>query len=146
MTNNMPNNVDNSVRFFRKLNPAVVARYEGAMSDFGDSVANRVAMANPMRPSFGHTCLGEDRGDRYIPGHHPIRWHTGSHGAMGGVGYQWVIEDEACQKAIGGELAFWAKEVLGLDARLEAAWDPDIGLQPLSPYVGGVLRKRPGTR
>lgn len=140
-TNNVPNNVQNSIRFFRRLDGQSVARYDGTMGDFDNRVLNRVEMANPIRPSFGHTCLGEDKGGRYVPHHHPKHWHACSHGAMGGVGYKWVHEDERGQRAVSGELTRWAKRALKLDVRLQPGWDPDIGLKTLSPFVGGVRRK-----
>ncbi len=71
---------------------AFVKKYEGTLSDetwLGDT-------SNPCRPFFGNTgqnWLG--LGDHKTP-----TVFKGSHGALGGVGWKFVTEDEACQKQV----------------------------------------------
>lgn len=66
-----------------------VMKYEGAMSD-GKRLG---ATSNPTRPSFGNTGLNW----RGVGDHQAPTVFTGSHGALGGVGWAFVKEDQSCQ-------------------------------------------------
>jgi hypothetical protein len=96
----IPKNVHFSRHARRELNWHMVLKYEGTFSDVG-GVVN---MSNPMRPSFGNTGLTW-RGDG---DHLPAKPFKGTHGALGGVGWGFVPEDIACQKAV----AKWMNEQL----------------------------------
>jgi hypothetical protein len=69
-----------------------VMKYEGTihrMGMFG-------GVENPVRPSFGNTGLHwHGDGD-----HHPAEVFMGSHGALGGVGWSMVEEDQQCEVGV----------------------------------------------
>ena len=86
----IPANVAFSRTARRSQEVAFVLKYEGTIKTLGMDVAN------PCRPSFGNTGVGwRGSGD-----HRPAHVFKGSHGALGGCGWGFVTEDEACQHAV----------------------------------------------
>lgn len=74
-----------------------VMKYEGTLSDskmLGDS-------SNPCRPFFGNTGTNW----RGLGDHRTPTVFKGSHGALGGVGWKFVIEDAACQLQVSAWMA-----------------------------------------
>jgi hypothetical protein len=78
----IPANVSYSRHAMRSQNQTFVAHYEGTIG----------WPSNPTRPSFGNTGVRHRGG-----GDHERRVFTGSHGALGGVGWRVVHEDAHCQ-------------------------------------------------
>ena len=96
----IPKNVLYSRHARRDLKAPLIVKYEGTFSDLEIKGFSLVNGSNPMRPSFGNTGLSwrtreDGRGDheRAVP-------FPGSHGALGGVGWSFVTEDESCQKRV----------------------------------------------
>ncbi len=116
----IPANVRFSRHARRCQDVELVLRYEGTISEFGDT-------SNPMRPSFGNTGL-QWKGD----GDHEIATEfVGSHGALGGVGWPFVDEDKGCQEKV----AVWMNGHLharGVPASLVAV-KPDPGPAARTP-------------
>jgi len=88
------------------------------------------ATSNPTRPSFGNTGLTWRGG-----GNHKIATFTGSHGALGGVGWEFMDEDRTCQPAVSG---WMEKEMVG--AGLVAKLGPGQ-LDPTPPLKAGRATK-----
>ncbi len=90
---------------------AFVEKYEGTLAR-GGIVGG---FENPIRPMFGNTCLTW-RGDSE---HQPAESFLGSHGALGGVGWRFVVEDKDCER----QVAVWMNDHLaarGVELALEA--------------------------
>ncbi len=86
MTFGLPKNVKMSRTAYRDTPKKLVDKYEDSIG-WGQ---------NPMRPSFGN--LDVTPGG---PGDHILRKDfTGSHGALGGVGWSHVSEDSNCQASV----------------------------------------------
>lgn len=86
----IPANVAFSRTARRSQDPAFVLKYEGTIK------IAKMDVGNPCRPSFGNTGVGWlGSGD-----HQPARVFKGSHGALGGTGWEFVTEDFACQHAV----------------------------------------------
>lgn len=112
-TKSIPQNVRFSRTASRSLDPAIVKKYEGTLlmkpynllpvATKRDArileklpfVGTDPLLGNPVRPEFG-TFLVSPCGI----GDHQTRKFTGSHGALGGVGWVDVEEDKACQQAV----------------------------------------------
>jgi len=110
----IPANVRFSRHARRSLTADFVERYEGTVP--GIRIIG--GFENPARPMFGNVGL-RWRGDG---DHEPPERFLGSHGALGGVGWRFVVEDAACEQAVAG----WMNGHLaarGVDARL-AAYQP----------------------
>jgi pimeloyl-ACP methyl ester carboxylesterase len=128
----IPANVRFSRTASRVLDPAIVNKYEGALAQKPYNllslatkqeamvleripIVNKVPWrGNPIRPEFG-TFLVSPCG----MGDHQTRKFTGSHGALGGVGWKNVAEDDDCQHKV----AHWmnaAFHSLSLDVRIVA--------------------------
>jgi len=110
----IPANVRFSRHARRSLAADFVERYEGTVP--GIKVVG--GFQNPARPFFGNVGI-RWRGDG---DHQPAERFLGSHGALGGVGWRFVVEDSACEQAVAG----WMNEHLaarGLDAEL-VAYEP----------------------
>ena len=107
----IPANVRFSRHARRCHDAEFVAKYRGALAHHG----LLGGFQNPIRPSFGNTGLTW-RGDG---DHAPAEAFLGSHGALGGVGWRFVTEDNDCEHAA----AAWMREQMssrGLDVELEA--------------------------
>jgi hypothetical protein len=88
--NVIPANVRFSRHARRSLAADFVERYEGTLKRM------KVIDGNPIRPLFGNVGLRwEGDGD-----HQPAERFLGSHGALGGVGWRFVVEDSACERAV----------------------------------------------
>ena len=88
-----------------------VERYEGTLKRIGLIGG----FENPIRPLFGNVGMTW-RGDG---DHAPAQAFLGSHGALGGVGWRFVLEDSACERAV----AIWMTRHLrqrGLQVSLDA--------------------------
>jgi len=91
----IPANVAYARHAVRTDDPTFVAKYNGTING---------GMGNPARPWFGHTALKHQGAVDYQD------WgFLGSHGALGGVGWNFVIEDPACQT----DVANWMNRWLG---------------------------------
>ena len=89
----IPANVQFSRHARRDLRTRLVLKYEGTFSDVEVKGVAMTNASNPMRPTFGNTGLTwRGNGD-----HQPAVPFAGSHGALGGVGWGFVTEDEQCQ-------------------------------------------------
>jgi len=94
----IPANVLYSRHARRSLAPEFVEKYEGTIHHL-----NLIhGMQNPIRPLFGNVGLTW-RGDG---DHQPAETFFGSHGAIGGVGWRFVVEDSDCERAV----AKWMSE------------------------------------
>jgi hypothetical protein len=88
--NIIPANVRFSRHARRSLAADFVERYEGTLKRM------KVLDGNPIRPLFGNVGLRwQGDGD-----HQPAERFLGSHGALGGVGWRFVLEDSACETAV----------------------------------------------
>jgi hypothetical protein len=107
----IPANVGFSRHARRSLEADFVAKYEGTLARVG----MLGGFENPIRPLFGNvglTWLGD--GD-----HQPAECFMGSHGALGGIGWRFVVEDSDCEHAV----ARWMSghmQSRGVDAALDA--------------------------
>jgi hypothetical protein len=104
----IPANVSFSRHARRSLAADFVEKYEGHIGLIG-------GFQNPIRPLFGNVGLTW-RGDG---DHRPAETFFGSHGALGGVGWRFVVEDSECERAV----AAWMSENLrrrGVEVTLEA--------------------------
>ncbi|HWE99254.1 MAG TPA: hypothetical protein VG248_05610 [Caulobacteraceae bacterium] len=145
--NPVPPNVRHSFRLFRSYGKVLEKAFDGTMSDFGYGM-NRIAKANPFRPSFGNTALDVEPGPGFAWKNHETRSYICSHGAMGGVGYRWVNwgggSDLAAEADICRDVKRWFGQTLGIHhLALKPGLDPDNGTQELSPFFDGRPR-RPG--
>ena len=117
----IPANVKFSRHARRSQDVFLVLKYEGTISDgVGDT-------SNPMRPSFGNTGLQwKGHGD-----HELATSFIGSHGALGGVGWPFILEDPECQRNVA---CFMNGHLLarGVHVQLKAK-DPDPGPGPRTP-------------
>jgi hypothetical protein len=107
----IPANVLFSRHARRSLAAEFVARYEGTLQ----GLKLIAGFQNPIRPLFGNTGL-KWRGDG---DHRPAERFLGSHGAIGGVGWRFVVEDNDCEHAV----AEWMNHHLssrGVEIALEA--------------------------
>jgi len=115
----IPANVRFSRHARRCLAAGFVEKYEGTLS--------RLSLVggfdNPIRPMFGNTGLTW-RGDG---DHQPAEAFVGSHGAMGGVGWRFVVEDNDCER----EVAQWMGEHL-------ARRGVEVALKAYSPQAEGA--------
>lgn len=109
----IPQNVRFSRTACRSLDPAYVKRYEGALlvkpynllpvaTKSNARLLERLPfvgaaplLGNPIRPEFGTFIL-----NHCGAGDHKTSTFLGSHGALGGVGWADVREDQACQQAV----------------------------------------------
>lgn len=150
----VPNNVRASFRAYRELSARLILKYEGTIPTVSkgaaDStwarfknlltpVANLLAPSNPFRPSFSSAALGVARGghfDATDPDQHRRVSYPGSHGALGGVGYEWVTEDGPCQKALINDLQAWLKSRLDAKITLVPGYDPDL----TKPAIKGIVQ------
>lgn len=91
----IPPNVESSVTFVRQLDPAVVRKYAGTISD-GKILPRLVGdwVDNPIRPGWTENVTLHPTADRRK---HKLEPVVGSHGALGGVGWKHVTEDPAAQ-------------------------------------------------
>ena len=101
-----------------------VMKYEGTLETFKHSDSS-----NPIRPFFGNTGVNW-RGDG---DHQPARVFTGSHGAMGGAGWEFVTEDRKCQVEVSAWMGMQMKS-RGLDAHLGPGLPLDQ-TKPKKPYA-----------
>ena len=133
----IPRNVLASFRAYRKLSLNVVLKYEGTIPSFTPSpssavmeklvaVGNMMAPSNPFRPSFSSTIQGIERGDGVNPNDHARYDYVGSHGAMGGVGYEWVTEDPGCEASLIRDLTQWLADRIDAKFVLVPNYDPDL--------------------
>jgi len=102
----IPGNVLFSRHARRDLKAALVLKYEGTISDLELKGFSLINGSNPMRPSFGNSglkWLGE--GDHQFAEPFP-----GSHGALGGVGWSFVVEDADCQTRVANWMNRWLKK------------------------------------
>jgi len=83
----IPANVSKAYVVRRLLEPALVKKYEK-----GGRLGRYFPTTNPIRPWFGTTAV-----QHLGPGACRTQEFRGSHGALGGVGWKEVSEDEACQ-------------------------------------------------
>lgn len=90
----IPANVSYSRIARRDQSVAFVMKYEGTLKT-SERLGNT---SNPCRPAFGNTGLDW----RGFNDHETPTAFKGSHGALGGVGWAFVKEDEACQVAVSG--------------------------------------------
>ncbi len=107
----IPANVRFSRHARRCLAPDFVEKYEGTLQH----VTLIGGLQNPIRPMFGNVGLTW-RGDG---DHQPAQTFFGSHGALGGVGWRFVVEDSDCERAV----ALWMNQQLqsrGVEVRLKA--------------------------
>jgi hypothetical protein len=107
----IPANVKFSRHARRSLAADFVERYEGTVKGI-----NLIGgFSNPARPLFGNVGLHwRGEGD-----HQPAERFLGSHGAVGGVGWRFVVEDAACER----DVASWMNRHLiarGVDVSLSA--------------------------
>ena len=111
----IPANVKFSRHARRCQDVFLVLKYEGTISDgLGDT-------SNPMRPSFGNTGLQwKGNGD-----HEVATSFIGSHGALGGVGWPFIVEDPECQRNVA---CFMNRHLMsrGVHVHLKGI-DPDPG-------------------
>jgi hypothetical protein len=125
----IPENVKFSRTVLRDQSWSFVMKYEGTISDN----SKLGATSNPTRPSFGNTGLTwRGRGD------HRMSTFTGSHGALGGVGWAFMDEDRSCQPAVSG----WMEREMakcGLRAKLGQGQ-----LDPTPPLKAGRATKLMG--
>jgi hypothetical protein len=92
----IPQNVRFSRTASRSLDPAIVKKYEGVLPIKPYNLASiPMLRGNPIRPEFG-TLVVNPCG----LGDHQTKTFKGSHGALGGVGWADVEEDDACQQAV----------------------------------------------
>lgn len=109
--NVIPANVKFSRHARRSLAADFVERYEGTVK----GIHLIGGFSNPARPLFGNVGL-RWRGDG---DHQSAERFLGSHGALGGVGWRFVVEDAACER----DVAAWMNEHLearGVDVKLKA--------------------------
>lgn len=112
----IPANVRFSRHARRCQNLDFVEKYEGTLT----RLRGLGGVENPIRPLFGNTGLTwRGRGD-----HQPAEVFVGSHGAMGGVGWKVVVEDNACEH----QVADWMNGHL-------AERGVDIALIPIAPIA-----------
>jgi hypothetical protein len=140
LRNDIPANVHFSCRAYRVLDPSIYKKYDGSMQDVDIKFISSIEMANPFRPGFGRTAKGVERSDTYIAANHVSHPYVGSHGAMGGVGYNWVLEDQDCQANLCRDVNKWFEKILGWTIALAPGLDPDIGVQSQSPCLNGKPR------
>ena len=95
----VPANVAFCRHAMRSQSPLFVLKYEGSISDHWALGPG----SNPTRPLFGHTGLTAGGGVDFVK-----RTFTGTHGALGGVGWKFVKEDKGCQQ----DVAAWMSEQL----------------------------------
>jgi len=106
----IPANVRYSRHARRSLSETFVEKYQGTIRRnplFGGE--------NPIRPLFGNVGLTW-RGDG---DHRPAQTFMGSHAAIGGVGWRFVVEDSDCERAV----AEWMNGHFadrGVEAQLDA--------------------------
>jgi len=109
--NVIPANVRFSRHARRSLTADFVERYEGTVK----GIHLIGGFANPARPMFGNVGLHwKGDGD-----HQPAERFLGSHGALGGVGWRFVVEDTACEQ----DVASWMNDHLaarGVEVSLTA--------------------------
>src|SRR5258706_10769044 len=88
----IPANVRYSRHARRSLAPDFVEKYEGSIHHM-----NLIhGMQNPIRPLFGNVGLTwQGDGD-----HQPAETFIGSHAALGGGRWRFVVEDSACERAV----------------------------------------------
>lgn len=120
----IPANVRFSRHARRSHAEEFVERYEGTLAGIGLIGG----FENPIRPLFGNVGLTW-RGDG---DHSSAKAFLGSHGALGGVGWRFVVEDTACERAV----AAWMSDHLrarGLGVGLEA-YEPTAQAQATHPW------------
>lgn len=126
----IPSNVRFSRVCRRAQNWAFVMKYEGTLS----SGKRLGATSNPVRPFFGNTGLQwRGMGDHEAP-----TVFTGSHGALGGVGWAFVSEDSTCQAQVSAWMGGHMK-ARGLDVKLGPG-----SLDPTPPTHAGRATKLAG--
>lgn len=103
----IPANVQNSYTFVRDVTPALVKKYAGTISD-GRLVPRSLGewVDNPIRPGWTENVTPPSGAN---PMKHRLVSIGASHGALGGVGWTHVTEDEFAQ----GFIAYAANLVLG---------------------------------
>ncbi|MBR1155195.1 alpha/beta hydrolase fold domain-containing protein [Bradyrhizobium sp. JYMT SZCCT0428] len=111
----IPQNVRFSRTASRSLDQALVKKYEGVLPMKPYNLAALPALrGNPIRPEFGTFTVSPCG-----TGDHQSKTFKGSHGALGGVGWADVGEDENCQH----EVASWMNEAfisLSLGMKIQA--------------------------
>lgn len=118
----IPANVKFSRHARRCQGVFLVLKYEGTISDGPGNTSN------PMRPSFGNTGLQwRGSGD-----HEMAKPFIGSHGALGGVGWPFIVEDPECQRKVA---CFMNEHLMsrGVHAHLKGI-DPDSGPVAGTPW------------
>lgn len=106
----IPANVQYSRHARRSLASDFVEKYEGVIKR-----NPLLSGENPIRPLFGNVGLTW-RGDG---DHLPAKSFMGSHGAVGGVGWRFVTEDNECERAVAEWMtANFAER--GVDVNLDA--------------------------
>jgi hypothetical protein len=119
----IPANVRFSRHARRHLSEEFIAKYEGTLRQ----ISLLGGLQNPARPNFGNVgLLWRGTGD-----HAPAEAFLGSHGAIGGVGWGFVLEDSDCER----QVATWMNEHLlsrGVEASLDAA-PPRDDAKPTHP-------------
>jgi len=98
----VPSNVMLTLHAARDQNAAMVRQYEGTING---------GLGNPIRIWFGNTAL-KGLGPRFH-----YRTFSGSHGALGGVGWKHVKEDPACQQAVAAFMTPELQRALGVQIR-----------------------------
>jgi hypothetical protein len=88
----IPGNVEFAAHAMRTDDPAFVKKYAHTIG---------LLLGNPARPSFGHTATTTAWGGfNRQPVIYEQHVFTGSHGALGGVGWPHVTEDPDCQEQV----------------------------------------------
>ena len=94
----LPSNVENSLIFIRHVTPELIKKYEGTIP--GEWSAFGLApdwVDNPIRPGWGSYFKNLTNSCSI---HHDYRTVVGSHGALGGVGWDHVTEDKKAQNEV----------------------------------------------